>query len=71
MREDTAARHPELEALPAAYTAWREGVLGRFTDQLEQHLIFERIIELTGFALLDTETFLDWRTRGRHRQAIK
>jgi len=32
---------------------------------------YERIIELTGFAFIGIGTFLDWRTRRRHRSAGK
>lgn len=53
MKEDDAVGHPELKALPATYAAWRESVLGRFTDQLEQHLILERIGSPAGLRVLD------------------
>lgn len=53
MKEDKKSRHPGLETLPAAYAAWRESVLGRVTDRLEQHLILERIKSPAGLRILD------------------
>lgn len=71
MKEDDAVGHPELKALPATYAAWRESVLGRFTDQLEQPLVPERIIALVGSSFLGTGTLVDWRMRDRDRGPIK
>lgn len=53
MKEDDAVGHPDLNALPAAYAAWRESVLGRVTDQIERHRILERIGSPTGLRVLD------------------
>jgi len=43
----------DADALPAAYSAWRQSTLGRITDALEQDLILELIGPPDGKAILD------------------
>src|SRR5690606_14582712 len=43
----------DADALPAAYSAWRQSTLGRITDALEQGLILDLIGPPDGKAVLD------------------
>jgi len=53
MTDKGSDRLDDADALPAAYSAWRQRTLGRITDALEQDLILELIGPPDGKAILD------------------
>lgn len=53
MTGDVSDSLDDADALPAAYSAWRQSTLGRITDALEQDLILELIGQPDGKAVLD------------------
>jgi len=53
MTDKGSDRLDDADALPAAYSAWRQSTLGRITDALEQDLILELIGPPDGKAILD------------------